>query len=114
MRRHAVVRNEPQKTVKGTRIIVAGDEGSLPLTTDQQILRRHFVDRLAHRSLTHVEACRQFAFASWGIFAALLLGRRVYGWRGRIALRWTLTGFMVLLLAYIGSRFVAEVLLGRL
>lgn len=54
-----------------------------------------------------------FAFASWGIFAALLIGRRVYGWRGRIALRWTLTGFMVLLLAYIGSRFVAEVILGR-
>jgi ABC-type uncharacterized transport system permease subunit len=55
-----------------------------------------------------------FAFASWGIFAALLLGRRVYGWRGRIALRWTLAGFMVLLLAYIGSQFVAEVLLGRI
>lgn len=55
-----------------------------------------------------------FAFASWGIFAALLIGRQVYGWRGRVALRWTLTGFMVLLLAYIGSRFVAEVLLGRL
>jgi ABC-type uncharacterized transport system permease subunit len=55
-----------------------------------------------------------FAFASWAIFAALLIGRRVYGWRGRIALRWTLAGFMVLLLAYIGSRFVAEVLLGRL
>jgi len=55
-----------------------------------------------------------FAFASWGIFAALLIGRRAYGWRGRIALRWTLAGFMVLLLAYIGSRFVAEVLIGRL
>jgi len=55
-----------------------------------------------------------FAFASWGIFAALLIGRQVYGWRGRVALRWTLAGFMVLLLAYIGSRFVAEVLLGRL
>lgn len=54
-----------------------------------------------------------FAFASWGIFAALLIGRHAYGWRGRIALRWTLTGFMVLLLAYIGSRFVAEVILGR-
>ncbi|HQO29081.1 MAG TPA: cytochrome C biogenesis protein, partial [Accumulibacter sp.] len=40
-------------------------------------------------------------------------GRRVYGWRGRIALRWTLAGFMVLLLAYVGSRFVAEVILGR-
>ncbi|MBO3703138.1 MAG: cytochrome c biogenesis protein CcsA [Candidatus Accumulibacter sp.] len=55
-----------------------------------------------------------FAFASWGIFAALLVGRRIYGWRGRIALRWTLAGFLVLLLAYMGSRFVAEVLLHRL
>lgn len=55
-----------------------------------------------------------FAFASWGIFAALLFGRHVYGWRGRVALRWTLAGFLVLLLAYIGSRFVAEVLLHRL
>ncbi|MEI7431985.1 MAG: cytochrome c biogenesis protein CcsA [Betaproteobacteria bacterium] len=55
-----------------------------------------------------------FAFASWGIFAALLIGRRLYGWRGRIALRWTMTGFLFLLLAYIGSRFVSEVLLGRL
>ena len=55
-----------------------------------------------------------FAFASWGIFAALLIGRHVYGWRGRIALRWTLTGFLLLFLAYIGSRFVSEVLLGRI
>ncbi len=55
-----------------------------------------------------------FAFTSWGIFAALLIGRHVYGWRGRIALRWTLTGFLVLLLAYMGSRFVSEVLLGRI
>lgn len=55
-----------------------------------------------------------FAFASWAIFAALLIGRRAYGWRGRVALRWTLAGFMLLLLAYIGSRFVAEVLLGRI
>ena len=55
-----------------------------------------------------------FAFAAWGIFAALLLGRRIYGWRGRIALRWTLSGFLLLLLAYVGSRFVSEVLLGRI
>ena len=55
-----------------------------------------------------------FSFISWGIFAALLIGRKIYGWRGRIALRWTLTGFMVLLLAYVGSRFVSEVLLGRI
>lgn len=55
-----------------------------------------------------------FALLSWLIFAALLFGRHRYGWRGRKALRWTLTGFGVLLLAYVGSRFVLDVLLGRL
>jgi len=54
-----------------------------------------------------------FAVLSWLIFAALLVGRHRYGWRGRTALRWTLTGFTVLLLAYVGSRFVLEILLGR-
>jgi ABC-type uncharacterized transport system permease subunit len=54
-----------------------------------------------------------FAIASWVIFAALLAGRRLYGWRGRAALRWTLAGFLTLLLAYVGSRFVLEVILGR-
>lgn len=54
-----------------------------------------------------------FAFASWGIFATLLIGRHAWGWRGRKALHWTLAGFTVLLLAYVGSRFVAEVILGR-
>jgi ABC-type uncharacterized transport system permease subunit len=54
-----------------------------------------------------------FAFASWIIFAALLAGRHLYGWRGRTALRWTLAGFAALLLAYVGSRFVIEVILRR-
>ena len=55
-----------------------------------------------------------FAFASWGIFATLLIGRHAWGWRGKRALRWTLAGFSLLILAYIGSRFVAEVVLGRI
>ena len=54
-----------------------------------------------------------FAVLSWATFALLLAGRYLYGWRGRIALRWTLSGFLMLLLAYIGSRFVLEVVLGR-
>jgi ABC-type uncharacterized transport system permease subunit len=54
-----------------------------------------------------------FAVISWVIFAALLVGRWRYGWRGRKALRWTLAGFVALLLAYAGSRFVLEVVLGR-
>ena len=54
-----------------------------------------------------------FSILSWLIFAVLLIGRHVRGWRGRKALHWTLAGFATLLLAYIGSRFVLEVLLGR-
>lgn len=54
-----------------------------------------------------------FAVISWLLFGALLVGRRVWGWRGRIALRWTLAGFLALMLAYVGSRFVVEVLLQR-
>lgn len=54
-----------------------------------------------------------FAVLSWLIFAALLLGRHLRGWRGRLALRWTLAGFAALLLAYVGTRFVLEVMLGR-
>jgi ABC-type uncharacterized transport system permease subunit len=54
-----------------------------------------------------------FGLISWAIFGALLWGRRAYGWRGRVALRWTLTGFLMLVLAYFGSRFVLEILLQR-
>ncbi|MCW5622916.1 MAG: cytochrome c biogenesis protein CcsA, partial [Burkholderiales bacterium] len=52
-----------------------------------------------------------FGILAWTIFAALLSGRWIYGWRGRVALRWTLAGFMALVLAYIGSKFVLEILL---
>lgn len=54
-----------------------------------------------------------FTILSWLIFAGLLLGRHIYGWRGRTAIRWTLSGFMLLLLAYAGSKFVLEILLQR-
>ena len=54
-----------------------------------------------------------FGIVSWIIFAALLVGRYGWGWRGRTALRWTLAGFAALLLAYVGSMFVLEVILER-
>jgi ABC-type uncharacterized transport system permease subunit len=54
-----------------------------------------------------------FAILSWLTFGLLLAGRLLYGWRGRTALRWTLSGFFMLLLAYVGSRFVLEVVLQR-
>ena len=54
-----------------------------------------------------------FAVLSWFIFAGLLAGRVIAGWRGRTAVKWTLAGYAVLLLAYVGSRFVLEVVLKR-
>ncbi|PKO44185.1 MAG: cytochrome C biogenesis protein [Betaproteobacteria bacterium HGW-Betaproteobacteria-22] len=54
-----------------------------------------------------------FSIMSWLIYAGLLFGRLKYGWRGRKAIRWTLTGFALLLLAYIGSQFVLQILLGK-
>ena len=54
-----------------------------------------------------------FSIASWFIYAALLFGRVQYGWRGLKAIRWTLIGFVLLLLAYVGSKFVSQILLGR-
>ncbi|MCA1978392.1 MAG: cytochrome c biogenesis protein CcsA [Thiobacillus sp.] len=54
-----------------------------------------------------------FAILSWLVFGGLLLGRHFRGWRGRTALYWTITGFTFLLLAYLGTQFVLEVILHR-
>lgn len=54
-----------------------------------------------------------FTMLSWAMFGLLLAGRVWRGWRGRTALSFTLTGFATLLLAYVGSRFVLEVVLHR-
>lgn len=54
-----------------------------------------------------------FGFLSWLVFAVLLWGHTHYGWRGKVAVRWTLSGFAFLLLAYLGTQFVTEVLLRR-
>jgi len=54
-----------------------------------------------------------FSVLSWLTFAVLLLGRARFGWRGRKAVRVLYIGAGLLLLAYVGSRFVLEVVLGR-
>lgn len=53
------------------------------------------------------------AVLGWLVLAGLLVGRRVYGWRGRRATRWLYAGAALLLLSYAGSRFVLEVILQR-
>lgn len=54
-----------------------------------------------------------FAVLGWLVLTGLLVGRRVYGWRGRRATRWLYAGASLLLLSYAGTRFVLEVVLQR-
>jgi ABC-type uncharacterized transport system permease subunit len=54
-----------------------------------------------------------FSILGWIVFAGLLAGRRAFGWRGPTATRMVYAGAALLLLAYVGSRFVLEVLLHR-
>jgi ABC-type uncharacterized transport system permease subunit len=61
--------------------------------------------RLEHKTV--------FTLMSWALFGVLLAGRQWRGWRGKTALSFTLIGFTTLLLAYVGSRFVMEVILHR-
>jgi ABC-type uncharacterized transport system permease subunit len=54
-----------------------------------------------------------FSVLSWAVFAVLLLGRWRLGWRGRTAVRVLYAGSGLLMLAYVGSRFVLEIVLQR-
>ncbi|MGD2137952.1 MAG: cytochrome c biogenesis protein CcsA [Gammaproteobacteria bacterium] len=63
-----------------------------------------FAQHLVHKTVLSI--------AAWVVFAVLLWGRWRFGWRGRGAIRWTIGGFVFLMLAYFGSKFVLELVLG--
>jgi ABC-type uncharacterized transport system permease subunit len=69
-----------------------------------------FINNLFAQHLPHktILSC-----LSWLVFAVLLFGRWRFGWRGRTAVRWMLSGFALLGLAYFGSKLVLESILGR-
>jgi ABC-type uncharacterized transport system permease subunit len=69
-----------------------------------------FVDNVFAQHLIHKTV---LSLCAWIVFGALLLGRWRYGWRGRRAVRMTLIGMILLLLAFFGSRFVLELVLKR-
>lgn len=52
------------------------------------------------------------ATASWLVFGGFIIGRRTRGWRAKTAAHWTITGFILLFLAYFGTRAVLEIILG--
>ncbi|MGH8441614.1 MAG: cytochrome C assembly family protein [Nevskiaceae bacterium] len=69
-----------------------------------------FVDDLMAQHLAHKTV---LSVAAWALFGGLLWGRWRWGWRGRTAIRWTLSGYGVLILAYFGSKLVLEQILSR-
>lgn len=69
-----------------------------------------FIDDLFAQHLVHKTV---LSIIAWIIFSGLLLGRLRYGWRGNIAIQWTLIGFVLLLMAYFGSKLVLELILKK-
>lgn len=69
-----------------------------------------FVENLFAQHLVHKTV---LSVLSWLVFGGLLLGRWRYGWRGATAVRWTLAAMALLILAFFGSKFVLELVLGR-
>ena len=78
---------------------------TLALVTGVLFLEDIFAQHLVHKTVLSI--------AAWMVFAVLLWGRWRFGWRGRVAIRWTIGGFVFLMLAYFGSKFVLELILNR-
>ncbi len=78
---------------------------SIALLSGMFYLENMFAQHIAHKTI--------LSLIAWLLFAVLLWGRWQFGWRGRVAIRWTYSGFILLMLAYFGSKFVVELLLNR-
>jgi len=76
---------------------------TLALVSGFTFLEDMFAQHLVHKTVLSI--------ASWIVFGTLLWGRYRFGWRGQKALIWTLSGFVVLMLAYFGSKVVIELIL---
>jgi ABC-type uncharacterized transport system permease subunit len=78
---------------------------TLALLSGFAFLEDMFAQHLVHKT---VLSC-----LGWLVFGGLLLGRFRHGWRGRTAIIWTLSGFVLLILAYFGSKAVLQLVLAR-
>ena len=77
---------------------------SATLLTGALFVADMFAQHLVHKTVLSV--------LSWLVFGCLLVGRGRYGWRGRVAARWTLAAMALLVLAFFGSKYVLELVLG--
>jgi ABC-type uncharacterized transport system permease subunit len=68
-------------------------------------IENFFAQHLAHKTA--------FSIISWFVYGFLLIGHYQFGWRGQKAIRFTLIGFLLLAVGFIGSKFVLEMILGK-
>jgi len=78
---------------------------SLSLATGLMFVQNLLAQHLVHKTV--------LSLLAWLIFGALLWGHWTRGWRGKTVSRWTIGGFLALMLAYFGSKFVLELILKR-
>lgn len=76
---------------------------SISLLTGFIYLDDMFAQHLVHKTILSIIA--------WSVFVILLWGHYKFGWRGKIAIKWSMSGFTLLMLAYFGSKFVIELVL---
>lgn len=121
---HAAMLSNAERQMRGKRSTAAPTPLGLPLLRLEKLTFRFVAAGFAVLSAALVlgwwfadpwrwDHKTVFSVLAWVVFAALLAGRQAFGWRGRMATRWLYTGAALLLLAYVGSRFVLEVLLTR-
>ncbi|MFT7403161.1 inner membrane protein YpjD [Zhongshania sp.] len=67
-----------------------------------------YVDDMLAQHLIHKTV---FSILSWVLLAILLCGRAFIGWRGKVAIRWTLWAFACLLLGYLGTKIALSVII---
>lgn len=78
---------------------------TLSLMSGGFFLENIFAQHLVHKTV--------LSLLAWLVFGVLLWGRWKYGWRGRKVIRWILMGFLILMIAYFGSKLVLELILKR-
>ena len=78
---------------------------SLSLITGVVFIYDIFEQHLTHKAVLSILA--------WAIYAVVLWGRWFQSWRGKRIINWVIGGFISLLLAYTGSKFILEFILHR-
>lgn len=121
---HAALQQRAEKGLRLKSATSTSNEGSMPLLQIERLTFRFVGAGFVLLTATLLLGAAQaeplrwdhkaiFSVLAWLVFAGLLAGRRLLGWRGSLASRWLYAGAAMLLLAYVGSRFVLEVVLHR-